>query len=95
MSQALASAHELDALIARLQDEPVLGLDTEGDGMFRYRTRLCTGQLASAHEIAVIDSLAISPAQLATLLGEDGPERHVVASEQTSARGRRLPWRQQ
>lgn len=53
-----------------------LALDTEGDGMFRYRTSLCTVQLAADGEIAVFDTLAFPAAPLLRdLLGAAGPEK--------------------
>jgi ribonuclease D len=74
---ALAEASQVDALIARLQREPSLALDTEGDGMFRYRTRLCTLQLASAEELAIVDTLAVDAARFAALFSAQGPEKVV------------------
>jgi ribonuclease D len=74
---ALADPSEVDALIARLQHETTLALDTEGDGMFRYRTRLCTLQLASANELAIVDTLAVDPARFAALFSAEGPEKVV------------------
>jgi ribonuclease D len=76
-SAALDDASAVDALVERLSSEPLLALDTEGDGMFRYRTRLCTVQLASAREIAVIDTLAVDAERFAPLLGGAGPEKIV------------------
>jgi ribonuclease D len=53
-----------------------LALDTEGDGMFRYRTQLCTVQLCAGAVIAVIDTLRVPAAPLlAALLGRAGPEK--------------------
>lgn len=64
------------ALMQRMQGASQLALDTEGDGMFRYRTRLCTVQLAADGEIAVLDTLALPAAPLlCELLGENGPEK--------------------
>jgi ribonuclease D len=74
---AIADAAEVDPLIARLAREPALALDTEGDGMFRYRTRLCTLQLASADEIAVVDTLAVDATRFARVFAADGPEKVV------------------
>jgi ribonuclease D len=74
---ALAQASEVDALIERLMRAPALALDTEGDGMFRYRTRLCTLQLASADEIAIVDTLALDAARFAALFSASGPEKVV------------------
>jgi ribonuclease D len=62
--------------ISKLHGAATLGVDTEGDGMFRYRARLCTVQLAAAGDVHVIDTLAITPAPLlAELLSERGPEK--------------------
>jgi ribonuclease D len=72
----ITSQAEADALVKRLMAAPALALDTEGDGMFRYRTRLCTVQLSGAGEIAVVDTLAVQPAPLlCELLGASGPEK--------------------
>lgn len=65
------------ALVQRLARTAALGIDTEGDGMFRYRARLCTVQIASADAIAIVDTLAVDSAALAPLLGVSGPEKVV------------------
>lgn len=54
-----------------------MALDVEGDGMFRYRARVCTVQLATDTEIAIVDTLRIEPTLLAELLSADGPEKIV------------------
>jgi ribonuclease D len=65
-------------VVARLGTASTLALDTEGDGMFRYRTRLCTMQLAADGEVHVCDTLAFEPAPLfCELLGARGPEKIV------------------
>lgn len=65
-------------VIQRLLSASSLALDTEGDGMFRYRARLCAMQLHGAGEIAVIDTLACAAAPLfCELLGPNGPEKIV------------------
>jgi ribonuclease D len=68
-----------DALV-RLSRElfavPVIGFDTEGDGLYRYRSRLCTVQIAHPRGVAIVDTLAIAdPSPLAPLLGSEGPEK--------------------
>ena len=75
--QAVDSEAGARALSARLLASPVIALDTEGDGMVRYRARLCTIQLASERELAVVDTLRVEPTLFATLLGEHGPEKIV------------------
>lgn len=76
-TEAVASESAARALAARLLGTPSIALDTEGDGMFRYRARLCTMQLASAHELAVVDTLQVDPTLFAALLGDGGPEKIV------------------
>jgi ribonuclease D len=76
--EPIASAELASALVQRLSAAPAIALDTEGDGMFRYRTRLCTVQLGGAGEIAVLDTLSVPAAPLlCELLGANGPEKLV------------------
>lgn len=68
-----------------------IGLDAEGDGFFRYRSRLCTLQLAGAGEVAVIDTLAIEDlSPLGPLLAAEGPVKvvHDVAFDARMLAGR-------
>jgi ribonuclease D len=55
----------------------LLSVDVEGNGLFAYRARLCTVQLAwdedGATRIAIIDTLAVDPKPLGQLLGPAGP----------------------
>ncbi len=67
---------DLRELIARIDHAPV-AFDVEGDGLFRYRPRLCTIQLASRDEIAIVDTLRISLAPMRGMLGRDGPRKIV------------------
>lgn len=73
--QLVETEEAAKALVARLARSARLALDTEGDGMFRYRTNLCTMQLAGAGEIAVVDTLAVPAPLFGALLGERGPEK--------------------
>ena len=69
---------QLEALSSRLSAAPRLALDTEGDGMFRYRTRLCVLQLGTGAAIHVVDTLAIETLDsLSHVLGPQGPEKIV------------------
>jgi ribonuclease D len=73
----IACTDEARALALRLGEAREVALDTEGDGMFRYRGRLCTLQLASAQELAVVDTLEVDPDVFADLLSARGPEKVV------------------
>lgn len=51
-----------------------IALDVEGDGLFRYRARLCTMQLSTGTDFAIVDTLAVAPREcLGELLSERGP----------------------
>lgn len=66
------------ASLAVLAKHPRLSFDTEGDGLFRYRTRLCMMQLGCSEQVALVDTLAFDALPLfAELLGEQGPEKIV------------------
>ncbi|MBX3274067.1 MAG: ribonuclease D [Sandaracinaceae bacterium] len=90
----IRSATALAALAEALAEAEVLGLDAEGDGFFRYRTRLCTLQLADGERAHVIDTLAIEDlSPLAPLLGPEGPLKvvHDVSFDRKMLASRGLP----
>lgn len=65
---------DLEALAGRLRGASRIALDLEGDGLFRYRVRLCTMQLRVDEETVIVDTLAAwDPALMAPVLGPDGP----------------------
>jgi ribonuclease D len=70
---------ELDEVAAEAHPSRRLALDLEASGMFAYRARICTIQLAwdAATRIAVVDALATSIAPIGRLLGEQGPTKIV------------------
>jgi ribonuclease D len=75
-STPIETLAEASAWLLRVDGASTLALDTEGDGMFRYRTQLCTVQLCAGDAIAVIDTLRLPAAPLlSALLGKDGPEK--------------------
>ncbi|MBI5496439.1 MAG: ribonuclease D [Deltaproteobacteria bacterium] len=49
---------QLAELLTRLGSAPSIAVDTESDGFFRYRARLCVLQLAVPGTLAVVDTLA-------------------------------------
>jgi len=74
--EPLETFAEASAWLSGIDGAASLALDTEGDGMFRYRTQLCTVQLCAGERIAVIDTLAVSAAPLLShVLGREGPEK--------------------
>lgn len=77
-TQIIDDAPSLDAFLARVSKAERIALDAEGDGMFRYRARLCTVQLAVDNEVVIVDTLAVPAASaFAPLLGSQGPEKIV------------------
>lgn len=73
---------QLEALLPTLLAAPALAVDVESNGLFVFRPRLCTVQIAwpSADADAnggiasvVVDTLAVDPTALAPLLGAAGP----------------------
>jgi ribonuclease D len=64
----------LGALAARLADAERVALDVEGDGLYRYRARVCTLQLSTGRESALVDALALESLDaLSPLLAAEGP----------------------
>ena len=70
------SAEALEPVVRAGLASPSIAVDAEGDGLYRYRARLCTLQIAAGATIAVVDTLAVTDrARLAALLGPSGPEK--------------------
>ena len=66
------------ASLAVLAKQARLSFDTEGDGLFRYRTSLCMMQFGCSEQVVLVDTLAFDPLPIfADLLGEQGPEKIV------------------
>lgn len=72
-------AQTLSSVVERASRAPLVALDVEGNGLFAYRARLCTVQLAWRErdhiQVAVIDTLSVPPGPLAALLGDEGPPK--------------------
>jgi ribonuclease D len=68
---------ELARVVKAARHSPLVAVDAEGNGLFAYRARLCTVQLAwqdgEGTSIAVVDTLAVDPAPLGELLDRAGP----------------------
>lgn len=75
MSAALiSSTAELRDFADRLMGADRIAVDLEGDGLFRYRSRLCTLQFKVGDEITLVDTLAAwDPEVMALALGPEGP----------------------
>lgn len=71
----IESDAQLAEILRALNAAPTLGIDTEGDGLYRYRGRLCTVQIAHGSGIAIVDALCVDLNALAPILGRDGPEK--------------------
>jgi ribonuclease D len=70
---------ELARVVRAARTGELLAVDVEGNGLFAYRSRLCTVQLAwtvgDASEIAIVDTLAVDPKPLGELLASGGPAK--------------------
>lgn len=70
-------AETLSAVIEHARLAPRIGVDVEANGLFVYRPRLCTVQLAWEEEertkIAIIDTLRVDAAALAPLFAAPSP----------------------
>jgi ribonuclease D len=62
---------ELRSLAATLDDRRRIALDLESNGLFAYRARVCTVQLADERDVVVVDALAIPLDPLASLLASE------------------------
>ena len=90
----IQSRQGLVELVSELEGRGTLGLDVEGDGLYRYRSRLCTLQIGDADGVAVIDALAIDDlSPLAPLLDSGGPRKvvHDVSFDRKMLATRDLP----
>jgi ribonuclease D len=74
---------DLRAAIDRLARATRIALDVESNGLFKYRARLCTLQLADADQgasgapVCVVDTLVTPLSALGQLLGPRGPRKIV------------------
>lgn len=90
----IQSGEALGARVEELMGSARLGLDVEGDGLYRYRSRLCIIQIGGADDVAVIDALAIADlSPLARLLSDQGPQKvvHDVSFDRKMLATRGLP----
>jgi ribonuclease D len=75
--ELITDAAALEALAPRLARAERIAVDVEANGLFAYRARLCTLQLAMETDgeltIVLVDTLAIDIAPLRAALGESGP----------------------
>ncbi len=73
MVRVAADPGTLASIVSEAGTASRLAVDLEASGMFTYRARLCTVQLAWGARVAVVDTLAVDPRLLADLLGPRGP----------------------
>jgi ribonuclease D len=78
-SRVVAREDELQRVAREAADAPRVAVDLEASGMFAYRARACTVQLAwgGGERVAVVDVLAVGLDPLASLLDERGPVKIV------------------
>lgn len=75
----VATASDVRGTVLEAAGARRLGVDLEASGMFSYRARTCTVQLAwdTGRRVAIVDALAAPVSELAGLLGERGPVKVV------------------
>jgi ribonuclease D len=75
----VASRDAVASLLGDLAGSARVGVDLEASGMFTYRARPCTLQLAwdAGVSVAIVDALAVPIIELADLLGRAGPTKIV------------------
>ena len=70
---------ELASVVRAARAASLVAVDAEGNGLFAYRARLCTVQLAWEEQgrlqIAVVDTLAVDPSPLREVLDRSGPTK--------------------
>jgi ribonuclease D len=84
----------LTQLAVQLSAAERIALDVEGDGLYRYRTRLCTVQVATPDVLAIVDTLELGDlSALATVFSAEGPQKllHDAAFDARLLRERGLP----
>jgi ribonuclease D len=73
----LETERALAEAVERAARAPAIAVDVEANGLFVYRPRLCTVQLAWEEDgesrVVVVDTLAVKAAALAPLMGPRGP----------------------
>jgi ribonuclease D len=76
LSPHITIIHDAEAFrgwLSRHMGDGPLALDTEADGMFRYRARLCYMQLAAGDHVAIVDTLEVPAILAAEALHATGP----------------------
>jgi ribonuclease D len=72
----------LQRLVAELEDEPLLGIDTESNSLHAYRERVCLIQISSRDRDYIVDPLAIADmTPLKTLFADPNIEKVFHAAE--------------
>ncbi len=78
-AELVTDEEHLARVVARAGGAERVAVDVEGDGLYAYRAKLCTVQLAwregDETAIAVVDTLATSALGLQPLLGAEGPTK--------------------
>ena len=58
-SALIDTPEELEALAQRLQNEPIIAVDTEADSFFHYFEKVCLLQFGTRDEVFLVDPLAL------------------------------------
>ncbi|MFO0003014.1 MAG: DNA-directed DNA polymerase, partial [bacterium] len=63
----ISNAEEIQPLVERLRQAPVIGIDTETTGLDPFQSRLRLLQLAVSEEVAIIDCFQLTREELQPL----------------------------
>jgi ribonuclease D len=78
----VTTEHGLQALLARLMDQPVVAVDTESNSLYAYHERVCLIQFSIPGEDCLLDPLSIDDlSPLGILFAEPGIEKVFHAAE--------------
>ncbi len=70
-SKVVDTLEQLDALLLEAKGVPEVSLDTEADGFYRYRAKVCIVQLYVTGQIYLVDTLRVPASALAPVVQGD------------------------
>jgi ribonuclease D len=72
---------DLAALVRRLQNEPLIAVDTESNGLYAYYERVCLMQLSTRTEDIIVDPLRVDLTPLGAIFADPNTQKVFHAAE--------------